>query len=121
MKLLDGRASAGLRADALGGKLSPTPPDPQKRFAEERRARIAELTTTNPFGGQGQKGNLSHSLELYQLDPALAKKLEAEAHPEPTAAQKREMQLKAAQVDHERRQESLRVATAHLRAQHQGF
>ena len=53
IQLLDGSSSAGLRADALGGKLSPIPPDPQKRAAEERQARISELTATNPFGGQG--------------------------------------------------------------------
>lgn len=119
--LLSGQAPAGLKADALGGKLSPVPPDLQKMAQQQRANRIAELTASNPFGGPGQKGNMSHAIELYELDPAKAKRLEQEAHPEPTFEQKRAMQQQQRMADQAIRNQSMQHTAAQLRAQHRGY
>ena len=63
MSLLDGSAPAGLRADALEGKISKKAPDPLQRQESERREEIEDL-----FDRRDEL-NFTERLRLSLLDP----------------------------------------------------
>lgn len=63
VSLLDGSASAGLRADALEGKISEKAPDPVQRQEAERREEIQDL-----FDRRDEL-NFTEKLRLSLLDP----------------------------------------------------
>jgi hypothetical protein len=96
-------ASVSLAAAAAAQGLAPMSPQLQMELDrlqprtadEQRQARIEQLMAAQPFGtpgqyvGQGdeatyvpgQEPNLTMQMELMQLDPALAQRLQAEAQP----------------------------------------
>lgn len=69
--LLSGRASAGLVADTLQGKLSPIPKTPEERATEQQKAEVQKLVASNPY----KSGNFTEMLKLESLDPQAAKSL----------------------------------------------
>ena len=61
--LLKGTAGAGLRADALTGKFSPTAPTAEEVAKSQRQARIQELWDSKPYA-DGRMLNMAAALEL---------------------------------------------------------
>ena len=82
--LLNGTAGAGLRADALTGKFSPTAPTAEEVAKARRQARIQELWDAKPYA-DGRMLNMAAALELDQLAPEVGARARREAnymHPE---------------------------------------
>ena len=115
VSLLDGTASAGLRADALGGQFSSVPP--QLPTADQVKAsRIKEIEAADPFGLIDPKNrNLTLALELESLSPDRFAALEDKAMPQTTPAEER----KARQM----RQQAMnqQVHASHERVRQQMF
>lgn len=78
VSLLNGTASAGLRADALTGKFSPTAPTADQIAKDKRQARIQELYDSKPYAN-GVMVNMTAALELEDLSPQVAAKARREA------------------------------------------
>ena len=103
-QLLSGQAPAGLVADALSNKFSPVPPDTSAMAERARRAEVAELTESNPYGS----GNLTAAMRLEQIDPAKAAQMrkavnyrnsEERAQDEQAAAEAKQQWMAAARAE----------------------
>lgn len=82
--LLKGTASAGARAAAISGDMSPIPPDPQAVAEQSKAERVQELISSSPFGDKsGKPVNLTAALELAALDEGAFAKLEEQSKGEP--------------------------------------
>lgn len=78
VSLLKGTASAGLRADALTGKFSPTAPTAEQVAKAQRQARIQELYDAKPYA-DGRMVNMTAAMELDHLAPEVGAKARREA------------------------------------------
>ena len=80
VSLLDGSASAGLRADALAGEWGERK-SPEQRAEEFRKASVNEIREAgNPYAADSP--NLTNQLRLEQLDPMAAATLRKAAEPQ---------------------------------------
>ena len=87
--LLNGTASASLRADALTGKFSAVAPTAEEVNKANRQARIQELWDSKPYA-EGRMVNMAAALELDQLAPEVGARARREAnymHPHERDAQ----------------------------------
>ena len=94
VSLLDGSASAGLRADALAGDWGECK-SPEQRAEEFRKASVSKIREAgNPYAAETK--NLTSQLRLETLDPMAAATLRKAA--EPGADQWSETHIKAAEA-----------------------
>lgn len=95
--LLSGRASAGLRADALMGKLPEAAPTLEARRQADIKEEVRQLTATNPYGQEGYYKpdgsyvepvgrNLTDVLKLERLAPDVAAEMRQAAEPKGDSA-----------------------------------
>ncbi len=88
--LLSGKASAGLRADALVGKLAAVAPTLESQQQAAIAEQVRQLTESNPYGQAGYQkpdgshvepvgGNLTNALRLEQIAPDVAAKMRKES------------------------------------------
>lgn len=120
--LLDGTAGAGLRADAISGRLSPIPPDPEKRRQQEHQQRIQQLEAA-AVGGVGPDGretapNPEAQIALKALAPKRYEQLKAKHAPTPAPEQKRMQELQRQHQQAEARAASVAHNNAQQRYQH---
>ena len=109
--LLQGTASAGLRADALTGKFSQVPPDYEQQQRQAAFDRQQELIKKVRAG----EANLTERIECEQVAPAeYAREM---AKHQPSAEQRHAMRLQQARQQQELLQESKARANAQLRNQ----
>ena len=112
--LLDGTASAGLRADAITGKLDSTPPAVGQVDAEARNRRVQEILAAKPWGdGKDRAPNISLQMELRHLAPQvadMAAATHAQEHPPMTTRQRFEHEQQAAQRIAQQRYQSMLLA-----------
>ncbi len=106
--MLDGSADAGLVADALSGKFSPTPPDLVKQQKQDSVNRTNELLAKLEAG----EANLQERVELEERAPEQFQKVMTNVGPTPE-------QIAAAKAnkaanDKFHREESMRKAHAEL-------
>ena len=73
VSLLAGTANATLRANALSGQFSATPPDPEKRQHAEKQDTIRQLIEMQPWQN-GRVVHLTAALMLEDLAPETARK-----------------------------------------------
>ena len=113
VSLLDGSASAGLRADALAGEWGERK-SPEQRAEEFRKASVNEIREAgNPYAAETK--NLTSQMRLETLDPMTAATLRKAA--EPQTDQWSEAHVKAAEARNkqaliESRQHGARLAAA---------
>ena len=113
VSLLDGTASAKLRADAIDGTWA-AKVSPEDKAEAARRDEIENITKQgNPYGtdSTGTGANLTAQMRLQTLDPALASRLKESVQPRPN--QWSEAVLLQEKAQKERlRQQSLRKGMA---------
>ena len=106
VSLLAGTAGAGLKADALTGRLSPTAPAAGEVAERQRKDRVQELYNSKPFA-DGRVVNFTAAMELEKLAPQVAAKARREAgYLDPA-----EKQAKA-EADEQARQQHLQQLSA---------
>ena len=111
VQLLSGKASAGLRADALSGKFSAVPPD----YEQQQRQEAYEQKQAILKKWMGE-ATLTDRLMLAQMAPEEAAKLEAKNAP--TEAELIERRRQQAMQEQQGRQESYQQMIARNRAAH---
>ena len=122
VSLLNNTCSATLKADALGGKLSPIAPDVEVMAQQSRAAEIQRLMESNPWGTKGeydsegryQEGaapNATAQLLLAQLAPELYSREMAKHNPQVTAEQQAEQQRQRAEYEQQARLQSIQHAS----------
>ena len=113
VSLLDGTASASLRADAIEGNLAPRPSAEESAEAA-RKAAVTEIREAgNPFAADSQ--NLTSQMRLEALDPMLAATLRKAAEPREnqwSEAVARADQARSKQAAIESHQHGARLAAA---------
>lgn len=116
--LLDGTASAGLRADAITGKLDSTPPAIGQVDADARNRRVQEILAAKPWGdGKDQAPNITLQMELRHLAPQvadMAAATHAREQPPMTSRQRFEQEQQVAQRIAQQRQHSRVMAHRHI-------
>ena len=119
--LLDGTASAGLRADAITGNLDCTPPEVGQVDAEARNRRVQEILAAKPWGdGKDRAPNMTLQIELHHLAPqvaAMAAATHTREHPPQTAKERFAQEQQRMELIGRQRRESLELAHR-LTAQH---
>ena len=112
VQLLAGKASAGLRADALSGKFSPVPPDyeqQQRQAAYDQKMALLKKVESG-------EATLTDRLMLAEMAPEEAAKLQAKNAP--TEAELIERRRQQAMQEQQGRQESYQQMIARNRAAH---
>ena len=111
--LLSGTASGSLRADALTGKISATPPAEGEVDDEARNRRVQEIIAAKPFGTADNPPNLTLQMELRHLSPQVADMVaanHAREFPEMSLRERHQQQLRMVELDAQRRRESIALA-----------
>jgi hypothetical protein len=112
--LLSGTASGSLRADALTGKLSSTPPAEGQIDDEARNKRVQEILAAKPWGTTTSPPNITLQMELRHLAPQvadMAAATHARENPQPTAAERHRLEQQMQERDAQIRRESIALAT----------
>lgn len=114
VSLLDGTASAGLRADAISQKISAVPPDPKERAQAAVNKRVSEILAQKPWGGEGKQPNISLQLELASIAPQVAEQqAKANTKPGSSAEEQHQRDLLVGAMESKARQDSLNHAMPH--------
>lgn len=111
--LLSGTASGSLRADALTGKLSATPPAEGQVDDEARNKRVQQILAAKPWGSETNPPNITLQMELRHLAPQvadMAAATHARENPPPTAAERFHLEQRMREHDAQIRRESIALA-----------